>query len=151
MAEGGGKGSRGMRASLHYPDFRRLAWSSAVSQVGDWLYNVALTVYVFDRTHSAAWVGAMTLLRLIPYVLFAPLGGIIADRFERRMVLIVSDVVRTGLMTVLALAVAFDAPVLSIGLLALATTAAGTAYLPATLALIPDVVDEDDLASANSV
>jgi predicted MFS family arabinose efflux permease len=66
-------------------------------------------------------------------------------------VLIVSDVVRTGLMTVLALAVAFDAPVLSIGLLALATTAAGTAYLPATLALIPDVVDEDDLASANSV
>jgi MFS family permease len=151
MAGGGGKGSRGMRAALHYPDFRRLALSSAVSQVGDWLYNVALTVYVFDRTHSAAWVGAMTLLRLIPYVLFAPLGGMIADRFERRMVLVVSDVVRTGVMAVLALAVAFDAPVLSIGLLALLTTAAGTAYLPATLALIPDVVDEDDLASANSV
>jgi MFS family permease len=151
MAGGPGKGSRSMRAALHYPDFRRLALSSAVSQVGDWLYNVALAVYVFDRTHSAAWVGAMTLLRLIPYVLFAPLGGMIADRFERRFVLVISDVVRAGLMTVLAFAVALDAPVLSIGLLALATTAAGTAYLPSTLALIPDVVGEDDLASANSL
>ena len=65
-----------MRAALQYPDFRRLALSSAVSQIGHWLYNVALAVYVFDRTHSAAWVGAMTLLRLIPYVLFAPLGPV---------------------------------------------------------------------------
>jgi MFS family permease len=140
-----------MLIALRHPDFRRLIASATVSQVGDWLYNVALAVYVFDRTHSAAWVGAMTLLRLVPYVLFAPLGGVIADRFERRAVLIYSDVLRMIVMGLLATAVATDAPVILIGFLALATTAAGTAYTPATSAFLPDLVGEADLASANSL
>jgi MFS family permease len=140
-----------MLTALRHADFRRLIASETVSQVGDWLYNVALAVYVFDRTHSAAWVGAMTLLRLVPYVLFAPFGGVIADRYERRAVLIYSDVLRMIVMGLLAAAVASNAPVILIGLLALATTAAGTAYTPATSAFLPDLVGEADLASANSL
>jgi MFS family permease len=140
-----------MLISLRHADFRRLIASATVSQVGDWLYNVALAVYVFDRTHSAAWVGAMTLLRLVPYVLFAPFGGVIADRFERRAVLIYSDVVRMVVMGLLAASVAADAPVILIGFLAFATTAAGTAYQPASSAFVPDLVGEADLAYANSL
>ncbi len=140
-----------MGAALRTRDFRRLIASAAVSQIGDWLYNVALAVYAFERTHSAAWIGVVTLLRLVPYVALAPLGGVIADRYERRTVLISSDVLRAALMTVLAVAVASDAPVLVAGVLACATTAAGTAYFPATVALLPEVLDEDDLASGNSV
>jgi MFS family permease len=140
-----------MLIALRHADFRRLMASEAVSQVGDWLYNVALAVYVFDRTHSAAWVGAMTLLRLVPYVLFAPIGGVIADRYERRAVLIYSDLLRMLVMGLLAVSVATNAPVLLIGFLALATTAAGTAYTPATSAFVPELVAEADLASANSL
>jgi MFS family permease len=145
------KQSQGMSAALRHRDFRRLIESAAASQIGDWLYNVALAVYAFERTHSAAWIGLMTLLRLIPYVLLAPFGGVIADRYERRAVLIVSDVLRAVLMTALALAVASGAPVLVAGLLASLTTVAGTAYFPATVSLIPDVLGEDDLVSGNSI
>src|SRR5262245_25745125 len=135
-----------MLTALRHADFRRLIASATVSQIGDWLYNVALSVYVFDRTHSAAWVGAMTLLRLVPYVLFAPFGGVIANRYERRAVLVYSDGVRMLVMGLLAGAVASDAPIALIGFLALLTTATGTAYMPAASAFIPDLVGEADLS-----
>jgi MFS family permease len=140
-----------MLAALRHRDFRLLMSSSAVSQVGDWLYNVALTVYVYDRTHSAAWVGAITLLRLIPHLVLAPVGGVVADRYERRAVLLVSDLLCAAVMTALALAVAGGAPVIVIGLLATATTAAGTAYRPATVAMVPELLDEDELGAGNSL
>jgi MFS family permease len=140
-----------MLSALKRRDFRLLMSASAVSQVGDWLYNVALTVYVYDRTHSTAWIGAITLLRLLPYLVLAPVGGAIADRYERRTVLLVSDLLRAVVMTVLALAVAGNAPVILVGLLATATTAAGTAYRPATVAMLPEMLDEDELAAGNSL
>ena len=57
--------------------------ASTASQTGDWLYNVALLVWVYDATHSAGWVALMTVARLAPYPLFGPLGGLVADTFDR--------------------------------------------------------------------
>ncbi|HET6625338.1 MAG TPA: MFS transporter [Nocardioidaceae bacterium] len=86
------------RAAWAMPDFRRLVIGSSASQMGDWLYNVALLVYVFEATGSATWVGIATVGRLVPYVLFAPIGGVIADRFDRVRVMFVTDLPRAGLM-----------------------------------------------------
>src|SRR6516225_11209049 len=83
-----------LRAPLRVDAFRRLLAAMAVSIAGDWLYNVALLVFVYDRTHSAAWVGATTIVRLVPYVVFGSAGGALADRYDRRTVMVVSDVVR---------------------------------------------------------
>ena len=46
-----------IRAALRYPGFRWLLSGLAVSQTGDWLYNLALVVLVYQRTHSALWAG----------------------------------------------------------------------------------------------
>ena len=46
-----------IRAALRYPDFRSLLAALAVSQIGDWLYNLALVILVWDRTHSACGPG----------------------------------------------------------------------------------------------
>ena len=73
-----------VRAAFASRDFRYLAASLTVSQVGDWLYGVALVVYVFDQTGSPAWVAASAILRLAPYVLFGAIGGAVADRYDRR-------------------------------------------------------------------
>ena len=73
-----------------------LIGASAASQVGDWLYNAALLGYVFSATHSAAWVGAATICRLLPYVLLGPFGGVIADRYPRRTVLVVGKPAAPG-------------------------------------------------------
>ena len=68
--------------------------ASAASQLGDWLFNAALLGYVYSATGSAGWVGAATICRLLPYVLLGPVGGMIADRYDRRTVLLVGDLLR---------------------------------------------------------
>jgi CRP-like cAMP-binding protein len=92
-----------MSAPLRHRDFRYLAASLAVSQTGDWLYNVALLVLVLEATGSATWVAAAGIVRLLPYVVLVPLGGVVADRYPRKTVMIVSDLVRAGLMAGLGL------------------------------------------------
>lgn len=146
-----GTPSASLRAPLRHRSYRVLLGASTISQSGDWLYNVALAVYVFDRTGSAGWVAAATVLRLVPYVVLAPIGGLVADRFDRRSVMIWSDVAQALSMAALAAVAAFGGPVLAVILLAFTTTAFGTAYLPAMMAVTPELVGEDDLAAANAL
>ena len=65
-----------IRSALRYPDFRRLLSALAVSQIGDWLYNLALVVLVYDRTHSALWAGVTTAARVVPVVVLVPYGWV---------------------------------------------------------------------------
>jgi MFS family permease len=141
----------GYRGVLAIREARVLIGASAVSQMGDWLYNAALLAYVFQATHSAVWVGAATLCRLLPYVLLGPLGGAIADRYHRRIVLMVGSLLRLGLMLVLAALVAGHGPVaLTIGIVAVAS-AAGSAERPAALSLLPRLVGEGRIGPANAL
>lgn len=71
-----------IRAALRYSAFRRLLSALAVSQIGDWLYNLALVVW-YDRTHSPLWAGVTTAARVVPIVVPGPLGGVVADRSDR--------------------------------------------------------------------
>jgi biotin carboxylase/MFS family permease len=144
-------GRQAYRDVVAIRDARALIGASAASQIGDWLYNAALLGYVYAATGSASWVGAATIARLLPYVLLGPVGGAVADRFPRRSVLIVGDVLRLGLMLGLAAVVASNGPVeLVIAITALAS-AAGTAERPAALALLPRLVGETRLGSANAL
>src|SRR3954451_7819475 len=139
------------RGVLAIREARVLIGASAASQVGDWLYNAALLGYVFGATHSAAWVGAATICRLLPYVLLGPVGGVVADRYPRRTVLVAGSLLRLALMLVLAAVVAGDGPVgLVIGIVALAS-AAGSAEQPAAMALLPRLVGESRLGPANAL
>jgi len=138
-------------AALSHRDFRRLAAGLAVSTAGNWLYNVALLVYVFERTHSASWVAAASIIRLAPFVVFGPLGGALADRVERRSLMIASDLARAVLMLCLALAAARTAPPALVLAIAFLSTTAGTPYNPAVGAVTPALVPESDLAAANAV
>src|SRR4051812_45459278 len=105
---------------------RRLAAALAASQIGDWLYNVALLTVVYERTGSASWVALTTAARVVPIVVLAPLGGVVADRFARRRVMIASDVARMAMMAALALVAGAGLPVVVAPLLAAAATAAGS-------------------------
>ena len=102
----------------------------AVSQIGDWLYNLALVTLVYQRTGSALWAGVATAARVVPMVVLGPLGGVIADRFDRRHVMVASDLVRLVLMVALALVRRGALPVVLVPVLAALATAAGTPYLP---------------------
>jgi MFS family permease len=140
-----------IRAALRYPAFRYLLSALAVSQVGDWLYNLALVVLVYDRTHSALWAGATTAARVVPVVALGPLGGVLADRFDRRRVMIACDLVRMGLMFVLAAVAAAGLPIVLAPVIAAAATTAAAPYMSCVAAVTPRLVDDADLPGANAV
>ena len=81
-----------MRDVLRLRDVRLLLGALAVAQAGDWLFGVALTVYMLQATGSATWVAAVGVVRLVPWIVLSPVAGVIADRVSRRAVLIGSNV-----------------------------------------------------------
>src|SRR5690349_21136744 len=139
-----------IRSALRYPDFRYLLSALAVSQVGDWLYNLALVVLVYDRTHSAVWAGITTAARVLPVVVLGPVGGVLADRFDRRRIMIICDLARVALMLLLAAVAAAGLPIVLAPVIAAAATAAAAPYMPCVAAVTPRVVDDADLPGANA-
>jgi MFS family permease len=129
---------------------RRLLAALAVSQIGDWLYNLALLAFVYDRTHSVTWTAVTTAARVLPIVLLGPFGGILADRYDRRRLMIASDVLRVGTMALLALVAVAGMPVLFAPVLAAISTAVSSVYPPAAAATLPRLVDDADLPAATA-
>ncbi len=146
-----GKGSRvgGYRSALHSRDLRRLLTGQIISNSGSWAYNVALAAFLYDRTHSAAWVAAGTLGRFVPSLLLSAYGGVVAERFERVALMTWVNVVATIVQAALAAVIVAGGPVGLALVLAAATSIVGLPYQPAVAAVIPQVVGEDDLAAAN--
>jgi MFS family permease len=139
-----------IRGALRSRSFRRLLVALAVSQAGDWLYNVALLAFVYDRTHSPAWLAVTTAVRVVPVVLLGPLGGVLADRFDRRQVMVLSDAVRCLCMVGLTAVALLDLPVVLAPLLAALATAAAAPYGPCAAATTPRLVPDADLPGANA-
>jgi len=141
------------RAALSHRDYRYLLGSLAVSETGSWLYAAATIIYILDATGSAAWVGVAAVVRLLPYVLFEPFGGAIADRYDRRKVMIVSDLARAAvmcLMAVVAISTSTTAVVVVIALTFVNNTLSSP-YYPCVTAITPSIVPERDLAAANAL
>jgi predicted MFS family arabinose efflux permease len=139
------------RDALRHRDFRVMLAAFLIDQIGSWAYNVVLIVYVYDRTGSTTWVAATTAAAWLPRILFGSYAGVLADRFERTRILLVSALLALVLMAAIAAVVAAGGPLVLLLFLAAATAAVGTVYLPASAALIPETVAESDLVPANGL
>jgi predicted MFS family arabinose efflux permease len=136
--------------ALRERNLRLLFGGLVTSQAGDWLYNLALLAFVYERTGSTAWVGITTAARILPEVALGPIGGVLADRYDRRVVMIASDLLRAATMGALAVVALTGAPVILAPLLAAVCTAAGAAYPQCVVAVMPRLVGAGDLAAANA-
>ena len=142
---------RAYRRVLSNPALARLLFGEFVSSIGDWLYLVALLVVVYQRESSPALLGLVGAVRVLPYVFLSVPAGIIVDRFDRRLVLLVTDVARGIVMVGLAVAVAVEAPLLPIVVLTLLAACFSTFFGPAIGAYLPSLIrDESELGPANS-
>lgn len=139
------------RSALGNRDFRLLAGALTQSSMGDWAYNVALVVYIYDQTHSAAWVSAGTLCRMIPAFFASPYGGVVAERFERVRVMVSADLLRFCFMVALTIITATGSPAWVALAVAALSAVVACAYNPATNAMVPQLLGEDDLAAGNAL
>ena len=80
----------------------KLLLGEFVSSIGDWLYLVALVVLVYDETGDPVILGIVGAARLVPYFVLSIPAGVISDRFDRRLILLVSDLARAVCMLLLA-------------------------------------------------
>jgi MFS family permease len=129
----------------------RLLVGEFISGIGDWLYLVALLIIIYERTADPIVLGIVGAARVLPYVVFSIPAGIIADRYDRRLVLLSTDLGRGVLMLVLAWLVFTDGPIEVIVAVTILATCLSSFFGPAIGAYLPSLVnDERDLGPANS-
>jgi MFS family permease len=137
---------------LRRRDLRLLVTGSTVSLVGDGIYSVAMAVAVLHVAGAASALAAMAVINLVPRVVFGLWGGVLADRVSRRGLLAVCDLVRLGVVAALGLLLVSGTPPLWALLLLVAPLgAASGAAAPAFSAILPDLVEPDELVAANGV
>ena len=129
----------------------RLLVGEFVSSTGDWLYLVALLVIIWRISNDPLVLGIVGAARVLPYVVLSIPAGIVADRFDRRAILLTTDIIRGLLMLVIAGVVVANGPVIVVVVLAVVATCFATFFSPAIGAYLPALVrDESELGPANS-
>ncbi len=129
------------------PSFRFLLASYLVSGLGTFLAVVALSVDVWDRTHSGVWVSGLLIADFLPAVAIGLVLGPLVDRFSRKALLVGADVVRIAVFVALA----FTTGAGQIVALALVAGIATGFARPAAYAGLPNLVEEEGLPRANSL
>jgi MFS family permease len=141
-----------MRTVVRNRNLVRLFTGEFISNIGDWLYLVALLVVVYRTSNDPVVLGIIGGARIIPYVLLSVPAGIVVDRFDRRMVLIVTDAIRGLAMIVLAANTFMGGPVGVTVAVAIFATCFAVFFRPAMGAYLPSLVrNETELGPANSV
>ncbi len=127
-----------------------LLWSGAfTSNIGTWMETVAVGILVQTSTNKATWSGLVLAAGFAPNGLLGPIGGALADRVPRRLLLLTTTSVQTALAGTLAALAAFGKPAPGIVVLIVFLSGCANAIgFPAYQALLPDLVPVEDLAGA---
>lgn len=135
---------------LRNRNFALLWIGQLVSTIGDWLLLLALPFYIFDLTHSVLATGSMFIAISVPRLLLGSLAGVFADRWNRRTMMIVTDLLRAGIILLLLL-VHTVSWLWLIYTVALLESAISQFFVPAKNALVPQLVAPEQLLAANSL
>ncbi|HTG86690.1 MAG TPA: MFS transporter [Pyrinomonadaceae bacterium] len=130
--------------------FRQLWLGQVVSQMGDWFDTIALYTIILNLTGSGRDVGLLLVARFVPSFLFGSISGVVADRFSRQKIMIVTDILRAFVVlgflfvrTADQLWIVYVLTVLQLGL--------STFFEPAKTAAIPSIVSDRELVPANAI
>ena len=135
--------------AFHYREFRLMWFGACTSSIGTWMQNVAQAWLVFQISKSAFLLGLDSFLGQLPIVLFSLIGGVIADRIDRRRVLLGSQYVQMTSAFLLTLLIVFKVVhVWHILMLSFVVGCAQSFGGPAYSALVPMLVEKEDLPNA---
>ena len=137
-----------MFAIFRKRDFRFLWTGQLVSTIGSSLTDLAAGILIFERTHSALAVGLMLMATAIPSLLVGLVAGVFVDRFDRKKIMIASDLIRAGLVISIPFLIQID--ILLLYVVVLIASGVKQFFDPAEQSVLPDVASEEELAAANA-
>jgi len=141
-----------LRRTLSNRNFAMFTAGSLVSVIGTWMQRVAVGWVTWELTGSAAWLGAVAAAEFMPTIVIAPVVGALADRYDRRAIALIGQVLATVQAVVLAVLTmtGFITPLL-IFLLQLASGIVQPATQTARLVLVPSLVPRENLGNAVAI
>jgi len=131
-------------------NFRQLWLGQVVSQMGDWFDTIALYTIILKLTGSGRYVGLLLVARFVPSFFFGPISGVVADRFSRQRIMIVSDLLR-AIVVLGFLFVRRPDQLWIIYVLTVFQLGLSTFFEPAKTAAIPSIVEDRELVAANAI
>lgn len=132
-------------------DYRLLIFAYTTSSLGNWLYRLTLPLLILHLTGSALTTGAIYAVQYLPFLLLSLLGGVLADRLNRRVLLVAGDSISAVLTLILAVIItASQNTVWLIFVVAFLLSCVDPIYHPAFQSFIPDVTPREKLAQSNS-
>lgn len=145
----------GVLAPLGNADFRRLWIAQTISIVGDKINQIGLSIMVFQVTGSYVQMGLVFGLTLLPAALFGLFAGPLVDRWDRRRTMLAADVVRVGLVSVMAIvatsSLSSNGKIAAIYGLAFMSSTAALFFEPARMSLVPSIIEKRHLMAANAL
>lgn len=137
---------------IRRPGLRNIWFAQVVSQLGDGMFTTAIALAVLDRTNSGTALSLTVIAQFLPFLFLGIVAGALVDRWERRMAMVLSDIVRG--IVVLAIPLLDHLGMLhpsSYAVVAFLLTTAGLFFDPAKNALIPTLVTRNALARTNAL
>ncbi len=131
-------------------DFRRLWLGNIISLLGDWFNFIALINVIGEMTGSPFALGVVFIAKMLPAAIASPVAGLLVDRFDRRRLMIISDVVRAMIVAGLI----YADQISSVGLVYLLTVCqvvVSAVFQPAQSAALPNVTTREELLTANTL
>src|SRR5437764_12574962 len=140
------------RAALSHRNFT-IVWAGlSASNIGTWMQNFTLAAYGWELTHSAGYVGLLGFAQLGPILLLSTVGGVLADAFDRRRVIVFMQLGQlVGSLVLALLATAGHPAALALVHCVLAIGVYNALNAPAMIAVIPNLVPRQDLQGAISL
>ena len=136
-------------SALRNRNFLIYLTGSTISLHGLWIYRVALGWFAWELTHSEFWVGIVAFTQFAPAVIFGPIFGVMADRFDRRFASIVVNVLCTvNMLTLGTLTWLGQVDIVVLTALSLVQGALDGAHAPIRMTLVPNLVEREQLQSA---
>lgn len=123
-----------------------------ISLFGNAIQRFCMSLYILDLTGSAAIFSRILAISIIPYILFAPLAGLLADTVNRKKIMVYLDLFSTVLMAIYgSILISGRDNTIIVGSVMFTLSIIYTLYSPSVTASIPQIVEKDKLASANGI
>lgn len=135
---------------LRRRDFSLLWFGSLISMLGDWMMHTALPIYVYQLTRSTVATSIMFIVQVVPSLLFSSVAGVFVDRWNRKQLMIVCNVLFAFSLLPLLLVRSADW-VWLVYVVGFGKSMIAQFFGPAENALLPQIVNDNDLVSANAL